>query len=343
MDSDGISDQKTILLDMQRPNYVYDHAGILGLAAGPDGWLYVSRGNTGGQFWEIMGTDRTTLRGYGDGGNIIRCKMNGSSLEEVATGFWNPFDIKFTQEGRLLATDNDPDSRGPNRLLDIVSGGDYGYQSLYGGSGIHPYLAWNGELPGTLPYAAPLGEAPCALIDARYTNFGSGYSNHILVNIWEENNIVKVPLKSKGTTVTGQPTVWLQGDSLFHPVALATNSKGDLYISDWVIRQYPNHGHGRIWRISTIQPGRPNAIMPETKYLKRLSSQPNSIPQLKDTLLFGDRFSQTVARQTLVHHTNAIPIFEWLEGNDHALKLQALLIFLERQEAHTSQYPKAVA
>ena len=178
-DQDGLSDQKTILLDMHLPQYVYDHAGILGLAAGPDEWLYVSRGNTGGQFWEIKGTDSSSIHGYGDGGNIIRCKMDGSSLEEVATGFWNPFDLKFTKKGRLLATDNDPDSRGPNRLLDIVSGGDYGYQSMYGGSGIHPYLAWNGELPGTLPYAAPLGEAPCALIDAAYTNFGLAYNHHV--------------------------------------------------------------------------------------------------------------------------------------------------------------------
>ncbi|MEZ4828028.1 MAG: hypothetical protein R3C61_17350 [Bacteroidia bacterium] len=50
--------------------------------------------------------------------------------------------MKFTSDGRLLLTDNDPDSRGPNRLIEIVPGGDYGYQSLYGGSGIHPF--WRG-------------------------------------------------------------------------------------------------------------------------------------------------------------------------------------------------------
>ena len=163
VDGDGRSDHRKLILDMRQPKSPYDHAAILGVAVSPDdNWLFVSRGNTGSAHWIINGTDGSTISGYGDGGNVMRCRLDGSELEEVATGFWNPFDINFTANGRLLLTDNDPDSRGPNRLIEIVPGGDYGYKSLYGGSGLHPFVAWNGELPGTLPYAAALGEAPCA-------------------------------------------------------------------------------------------------------------------------------------------------------------------------------------
>jgi hypothetical protein len=62
----------------------------------------------------------------------MRCRPDGCGLQEFATGFWNPFDLKFDAHGRLLAADNDPDSPGPNRLVHVIQGGDYGYKSLYG-------------------------------------------------------------------------------------------------------------------------------------------------------------------------------------------------------------------
>ena len=45
----------------------------------------------------------------------------------------------------------------PCRLIDVVMGGDYGYKFRYGRSGLHPYTAWNGEIPGTLPMVAGTG------------------------------------------------------------------------------------------------------------------------------------------------------------------------------------------
>jgi len=329
---DGISDERRVLLRMEKPDEVYDHAGILGLACGPDGWVYVSRGNTGGHHWQVTGADGSAISGYGDGGNVFRCRMDGSQLEEVATGFWNPFDIRFTSEGRLLLTDNDPDSRGPNRLIEVVPGGDYGYQSLYGGSGIHPFLSWNGELPGTLPYAAPLGEAPCALMDAGLTNFGKGYRGQVLVSVWEENNIVRIALAPDGSTVKGAPEVLLQGDSLFHPVALAANSRGELYITDWVIRQYPNHGRGKIWRLSAGKTGpAPQIVKQGDRKIDRFA--PLSLPsdQLEQALKTGDPFEQALLRHHLLRNPEAAVLRKWLVDEEAELRLQALLISLEME------------
>lgn len=140
-DGDGVSERRVRVLELAEPRQVYAHAALLGITFSPDGWMYVSRGNTGSAAWKLVGADSSRLSGYGDGGNIVRARPDGTRLEEVATGFWNPVDLKFDWYGRLLACNNDPDSRGPNRLLHVVPGGDYGYQSRYGGSGIHPYLA----------------------------------------------------------------------------------------------------------------------------------------------------------------------------------------------------------
>ena len=68
--------------------------------------------------------------------------------------------MTFDAFGRLFAVDNDPDSRPPCRLLHIVEGGDYGYRFRNGRKGLHPFTAWNGELPGTLGMVAGTGEAP---------------------------------------------------------------------------------------------------------------------------------------------------------------------------------------
>lgn len=329
---DGVSDESKTLLRMVQPKDVYDHAGVMGICISPDNWLYVSRGNTGGQAWRIEGTDGSFIEGYGDGGNLFRCRLDGSQLEEIATGFWNPFDIKFSANGRLMLVDNDPDSRGPNRLLEVVQGGDYGYKSLYGGSGIHPFLAWNGELPGTLPYAAAIGEAPSGVIDATYSNFPQDYAGNMLVTVWEEHTIVRVPLSNHYSSVKGEAQIIVNGDSTFHPVALAANSRGEIYITDWVVRQYPVHGQGRLWRLTSG----------ENKPLAEISPPPSSsdifnkryeslqtFEQINEALQSEDVFLQTVARKKLSANTYTKELSSLINNQEGSIRLQALLTFFQ--------------
>ena len=327
LDQDGRSDLVDTLVVLDPPEYIYDHAGLLGIAISQDQWIYVSRGNLGGKVWKLTGADSTILEGYGGGGLVFRCRKDGSGLETICSGFWNPFDLRFTHDGRLLATDNDPDSRGPNRLLELVRGGDYGFKCLYGGSGLHPFVAWNGELPGTLPFAAPLGEAPCALIDAEFTNFGDEYKDHILVNVWEEKNIVRIQLQPSGSTVVGNPEILVQGDTSFHPVALATDSEGNLYISDWVQRHYPNHGQGKIWKLSSRSPVNPQSTASASLPINRMEPLPGDIDTLLEVLQSGDRFQQAMARSQLRKDAYLQEMSRLMTSSDSGLRLQALLVY----------------
>ena len=261
-DKDGVSEERKKILELTKPASVYAHAALLGITFSVDGWMYISRGNTSGAAWQLEGTDGSRVRGYGDGGNIVRARPDGTRLEEVSTGFWNPMDLKFDDKGHLLAADNDPDSRGPNRLVHVVPGGNYGYQSLYGGSGIHPYLAWNGELPGTLPFAAGLGEAPSGLLNASTAALPPDYHGQMLASIWEESRIVRINLQPKGVSVSGTTEVIVQGGQNFRPVAFATDSRGNIYFTDWVLRNYPNHGKGKIWKLSARKDQQTNAPRP---------------------------------------------------------------------------------
>ncbi|TWT58206.1 hypothetical protein KOR42_15770 [Thalassoglobus neptunius] len=251
-DRDGRSERVETILTLETDER-YAHNSLLGITFDRDGWMYVARGNTGSKSYRFVGTDDSEVSGYGDGGNVVRCRPDGTQLEEFATGFWNPFDLKFDHLGNLLLVDNDPDARGPNRLVHVLKGGDYGYRSLYGGSGNHPFQGWDGSLPGTLPFLAGTGEAPCSVIDCRRSSFPLDYSESVLVSVWNENSIERFTLKTEpdGLVVTDK-SLFMSGGKDFRPVALDCDSHGNMYLTDWVLVNYPNHGRGRIWRISNI-------------------------------------------------------------------------------------------
>ena len=174
-DHDDISDSRRSILEFKPPR-AYSHSALLGITFGPDGWLYVSRGNNGSATYSIHGADSPSLTGYGDGGNIIRCRPDGSNLEEFATGFWNPFEIIFDLFGWLLCVDNDPDARAqivsctPARraLKDSSLGADVGGIEKVSKLPTHssektsrsPFLKrislpWSASTPSSLLHSAP--------------------------------------------------------------------------------------------------------------------------------------------------------------------------------------------
>lgn len=333
---DGVSEKQEKVVELVKPDKVYAHAALLGITFSPDGWMYISRGNTGSAAWRMRGTDSSFVSGYGDGGNIVRARPDGSHLQEVATGFWNPVDLKFDQYGHLLTVDNDPDSRGPNRLVHVVPGGDYGYQSLYGGSGIHPYVAWNGELPGTLPYAAGLGEAPSGLLDAATAALPSDYKGSMLATIWEESSIVRINLKPKGISVTGTTEVIIEGGQQFRPVAFATDRNGTIYFTDWMLRDYPNHGKGRIWKLSVrkqaeaLEPRQlytPFSATPAGKPLDEIhkATLKEDFNYLKESLKSADPFLQQAAVMALSDQAFRKQIIEATSDKNPQVRLGALL------------------
>lgn len=345
-DGDGISERNEILMAFTKPKQVYAHAAILSIAFDTEGWMYIGRGNTGAAHWIFQGSDGSEVEGYGDGGNIIRAKTDGSEVEIFSTGYWNPFDLKFDNYGRLLVADNDPDSRGPNRLVHAVKGSDFGYQSFFGGSGIHPYLAWNGELPGTLPYAVPLGESPSGLLNANLARLPQDYHDQVLCTIWEESSIVRIAMKEKGLSVTGSTEVILQGGKDFRPVALAADSQGNIYFTDWVERVYPNHGQGKIWKLSAKEnidplerrkqydPPKPND---KVEKLEQMLSTTGSFDQHIAQLKSDDPFVKHAAVMGLSNEAHWEKLEETIKDDSPAIRLGVLLALKQ------SKHPKEAA
>ena len=202
-----------------------------------------------GEPYKLIGADGTTLTGGGEGGNVFHCTADGKKLRRVATGFWNPFGSCRDIFGRLFVVDNDPDASPPCRLLHVVEGGDYGYQFRYGRSGRHPFQAWNGELPGTLPMVAGTGESPCEVISYESDGLPDEYRGDLLVPAWADHRVERYTLKPNGASFTAERKPFIQGGKEFYPSGLAVAPDGSLFVTDWGSKSYELHGKGAVWHI----------------------------------------------------------------------------------------------
>ncbi|MHB8522573.1 MAG: PVC-type heme-binding CxxCH protein [Limisphaerales bacterium] len=335
LDGDGVSESRTTILQMDTPGD-YPHDGLGSLVFSADGWLYVGMGENLGEKYTLKGSDGTSHSGGGEGGNIFRCRPDGSQLQVVATGFWNPFATMFNRSGHLFAVDNDPDSRPPCRLLDVVAGGDYGFKFRYGRSGLHPFIAWNGELPGTLPMMAGTGEAPSGILDCDRARLPREYAGTLLVTSWGDHYLEQYRPVPLGASLRAEREILAQGDDGFRPVGIAAGPDGVIYITDWVDRDYSVHGKGRIWRL-TAKPGvvalraadtsarmHPN---PARERMQRLfaANAPADYPQLERALSDADPFVRSAAISALSRSVYRENILSALESRTARVRLGALL------------------
>ena len=240
---DGVADADRIerRLVFLETEGTYPHNGCSGLTFDDLGNLIFGIGENLGYPYTLIGSDGREISDQGEGGNIWWSDASGEGLRRYSTGFWNPFGVVHAPGGYVFATDNDPSSRPPSRLHFTMLGGDHGYQFRYGRSGQHPFVSWDGELPGTLPMLHGTGEAPCDIL------YHEGY---LYVAIWADRRIERYPLSWKGTHFETTQEIIVQGDGDFRPVAFAISPEGDLYCSDWVKSDYKLHGEGAVWKIS---------------------------------------------------------------------------------------------
>lgn len=341
-DGDGYCEDRTRILHLdpyeKRGN---PHGQMQGIAFSNDGWLYVATGTTSDDW---IGSDGARLSvGPYWGGIIARCKPDGTRLERIAWGFWNPYSLTIDRQGRLLAIDNDPDHRGPNRVLHIVEGGDYGYKRTYGHYGLHPYQAWEGELPGTLPLIAGIGEAPTAIIDANSASFPLDYRDTLIGAAWGEHNLTVYRPAPKGTSITATHEIFLQGQghdnltSPFRPSGLAASPiDGDLFISDWMLIDYTTHSKGRIWKVrvkpgvETFSPRAPFAKQESGEGFNRIKdltslSKPKDYPKLRRATTDSDPFVRSAALTAMTRPQFRDTVVRDLEHEDPQVRLGALL------------------
>jgi len=98
-----------------------------GLVLGPDGRIYFSIGDRG--YNVLTSEGRQLVRP--DTGAVFRCERDGSQLEVFAYGLRNPQELAFDDFGNLFTGDNNSDSGDKARWVNVVEGGDTGWQMYY--------------------------------------------------------------------------------------------------------------------------------------------------------------------------------------------------------------------
>lgn len=294
-DGDDVADAREPIARLETKER-YPHNGLGGLAFDGQSRLLFGLGENLGAAYRIVAADGSSWSGGGEGGSVFRCSPNGGGLERFATGFWNPFGLCTDPAGRLFAVDNDPDSRPPCRLLNVVPTGDYGYQMRFGRSGTHPLQAWNGELPGTLPMAAGTGEAPCNVVV---------FDGNLWVTSWGSNRLERFTVQPHDATCRAACKIAVQGDHLFRPVDATIAPDGALLITDWVNRSYAVHGQGRIWKLRLkppdVKPGDwPKLTEAEDRARRIADRGPDAPPPTEAELAADDPFARQAAVAALV-------------------------------------------
>jgi putative membrane-bound dehydrogenase-like protein len=244
----GVADEKTQIARLETAGN-YPHNGLSGLSFDFHGDLNFGIGENLGADYKLIGSDGTTLTGGGEGGNVFHCTADGKALRRVATGFWNPFGSCRDIFGRLWVVDNDPDESPPCRLVHVVEGGDYGFQFRYGRAGRHVFQAWNGELPGTLPYAAGTGESPTEVIAYESDGLPKEYLGNLLVPVWADHRVERYVVQPRGASFSAERKPFVQGGREFRPSGMAIAPDGSVFVSDWVSQSYELHGKGAIWHV----------------------------------------------------------------------------------------------
>lgn len=334
----GVADEKTRIAFLDTAGN-YPHNGLSGLSFDFHGDLTFGMGENLGAGYKLTGADGTALTGGGEGGNLYHCTADGKKLRRVATGFWNPFGSCRDIYGRLFVVDNDPDASPPCRLLHVVEGADFGFQFRYGRAGRHPFQAWNGELPGTLPYAAGTGESPCEVVAYESDGLPAEYRGHLLVPVWADHRVERYVPRQNGAGVAADRKPFVTGGREFRPSGLAVAPDGSVYVSDWVSQSYELHGKGAIWRVRwkdakpQPRPADPKQaiVHPDRatreKAARKLASEPAGRTHLHELLASADSRVRAAALMALVLQTNeADPAYASIARSDSEPGLREMAV-----------------
>ncbi len=226
-----------------------------GLALGPDGLVYFSVGSTCDFCAQKDPRSAAILR--------ADPKLARPSPEVFARGLRNAYDVAFTPDGVLVATDNSSECDGhgspadgelsgcrqdePDRFLLVRQGSDLGWPEAYRGPGraVQGVLA---ELPAH-GGATGFGLARrCPRELAAYlTLWGTQHGGNE-----RGRRVMRVPLEEStdGGLRAGAPTLWLGPEGLGHPIDVTEGSDGALYVLDF---------DGRVIRLERTAPCAPES------------------------------------------------------------------------------------
>ncbi|MBL9202492.1 MAG: c-type cytochrome [Opitutaceae bacterium] len=281
LDGDDVADEY-ILLYTDLGNI--EHA-LHGLNLGPDGKLYMSKGNSKGlnhpgrvapkPFRELHGQPdpagapdfpppRTFTRenyratyqdpkdDWGRHGGILRANPDGTALEIVARGFRNPWDIAFDDGFNWLGTDNDQSDG--DRIFMPFFGADFGWAHAWS-----PHWTGASHLP-TVPISGPVFTGSgTGVVFSDTPGWPAAQRGVWFINDFLHRTTYLYRPRWDGALIQPAGGKWepflRAGDALFNPVDIELAPDGSLLITGWgkslgaEFRDGQQTNEGRLFRV----------------------------------------------------------------------------------------------
>jgi putative membrane-bound dehydrogenase-like protein len=266
-----------------------EHA-LHGLNFGPDGKLYMSKGNSKGlnqpgrvapkPFRELHGQPdpagaadfppprtftkenyRATYQDpkddWGRHGGVLRANPDGTALEIVSRGFRNPWDIAFDDGFDWLGTDNDQSDG--DRIFMPFFGADFGWAHAWSS-----HWTGQGHLP-TVPISGPVFTGSgTGLVFADTPGWPAAQRGVWFINDFLHRTVYLYRPRWDGALLQpagGKWEPWLRaGNALFNPVDIEHAPDGSLLITGWgkslgaEFKDGKQTNEGRLFRVRPAGP-----------------------------------------------------------------------------------------
>ena len=273
------------------------------------------------------------------GGWVCRVSADGKDWELIASGFRNPYDIAFNQDGELFTYDADMEMDvgtpwyRPTRVCHVVSGGEFGWR--FGTGKWLPYFTDN------LPPVVDVGQgSPTGITFGHGADFPVEWQNTLFVSDWTYGKLYSVKLKPRGSSYEGELGDFLTGI----PFPLT-----DVIINPHDRAMYITIGGRRtqsgLYRVTYVGPREKGSPVVEDEVARRLRSQRQAmevfhakpagpaLPRLWKELAHQDRHIRFAARVAVEHQ----PVKTWgglaLTENQPDRAVQSLLALVRSGDA----------
>ena len=194
--------------------------------AGPDGWIYWTKGAFAEQTYERAGKPPLVTRAS----HILRRRPSGGEIEIVMTGGMdNPVDVAFTAAGERIFTATfleHPQQGRRDALVHAVYGGVYGK--------VHGVIDGHTRTGDLMPVMTQLGPAvPAGLTRYQSAVFGSDYQDNFFAAMFNLRKVTRHVLEPDGATFRTRDSDFLVSTNRdFHPTDVVEDADGSLIVVD---------------------------------------------------------------------------------------------------------------
>ena len=279
-DGDGVADVKELVATGFGAHIAYAGHDMHGLRLGPDGRIYWTVGDKGGNVTSKEGRKFA----FPHQGAVLRCEPDGANFEVYAHGIRNTQEIAFDNFGNVIGVDNDGDQpKERERLMYVLEGSDSGWRNQHQYQKAESrWMKENMWLPAgatdqplfITPAIANYSDGPAGFLHEPGHALDGEFRGHFFLDQFpkgkmdaftlepDQDSFRQANLRTVSTGIMGIGMTW--------------GVDGKAYFADW-IGGYPLDGKGAIWRFD---------VAPNTdKSSEAILSKPFGVAIAKEELL----------------------------------------------------------